>query len=201
MSAIPSVFYDQHDLLDAIVSIHCQSGFDADVTYGNGCFYKRLKPPPLKFDIDPQTDGVIKASSGALPIPDKSISSLVFDPPFLTYVRDGRNHKDGATVITKRFGGYWSYNDLTKHYTESIAEAFRVLKRNGKIIVKCQDIVHNHRLHCTHANVIKWGESAGFRLLDIFVLCAKHRMPSPQKGTQRHARVHHSFFIVMEVAK
>jgi hypothetical protein len=198
IAAIPSVFYNQHEILDAIVKIHCPSGFDADVTYGNGCFYKHMTPPALKFDIDPQVDGVVSASSCHLPVADSSIGSLVFDPPFLTYVKDGRNHKDGATVITKRFGGYWSYDDLVTHYTESIAESYRVLRKKGKMVIKCQDIVHNHRLHCTHSKVIEWGEHFGFRLLDIFVLCAKHRMPSPQKGTQRHARIHHSFFIVLE---
>jgi hypothetical protein len=29
-------------------------------------------------------------------------------------------------------------------------------------------------------------------------LTAKHRMPSPQKGKQRHARIFHSYFLVLE---
>lgn len=66
------------------------------------------------------------------------------------------------------------------------------------MVFKCQDIIHNHRMHCTHYNVIKWAECEGFRLVDLFILTAKSRMPGPQKGKQRHARVWHSYFLVFE---
>jgi hypothetical protein len=51
-------------------------------------------------------------------------------------------------------------------------------------------------MHATHVNVCNWAEHEGFRLLDLFILPAKSRMPGPQKGTQRHARVFHSYFLV-----
>lgn len=39
----------------------------------------------------------------------------------------------------------------------------------------------------------------GFRLLDLFVLSAKHRLPSPNRvGIQKHARIFHSYFLVLE---
>jgi hypothetical protein len=125
----------------------------------------------------------------------------MFDPPFLTYVKNGREHKDGKVQMTARFGGYWSYKELSDHYTQTIVEAARVLKCGGVFVVKCQDIIHNHKMHCTHANVIAWASEAGFRLRDLFVLAAKHRMPGPQKGKQKHARVFHSYFLVFERLK
>jgi hypothetical protein len=88
------------------------------------------------------------------------------------------------------------------HYRGTIFEAHRVLKKKGILVVKCQDIIHNHAMHCTHINVVNW--SAGnFRLKDLFVLAAKHRMPMPESTTenkrmQKHARVHHSYFLVLE---
>ena len=67
------------------------------------------------------------------------------------------------------------------------------------LVFKCQDIIHNHKMHCTHANVIFWAEIEGFRLADLFVLPAKHRLPSPNRaGTQKHARIFHSYFLVLE---
>jgi hypothetical protein len=193
-----SVYFSQHEVLDAIEALHIPTGFEADVTYGNGMFYKGRREPALKFDIQPQLAGVTQADSCALPLAESSLGSVMFDPPFLTYVKGGRDHKAGAVQMTARFGGYWTYGELTAHYTGTIAESARVLRKGGMLVVKCQDIIHNHRMHCTHANVIVWATERGFRLKDLFVLAAKHRMPGPQKGRQRHARIYHSYFLVFE---
>lgn len=195
---IKTTYENQNDILEAIKTLHCPDGFDADVTYGNGAFWNGTVEPKYKFDITPLKDGVVEADSRLLPLEPCSIVSLVFDPPFLTYVRNGREHKGGAMAMSKRFGGYYKYEELEDHYQETISEAHRVLKKSGKLIFKCQDIVHNHKLHLTHVKVIQWAEIEGFRPLDMFVLIAKHRMPGPQKGTQRHARIFHSYFLVFE---
>ena len=60
--------------------------FDADITYGNGVFWKDLPKPFFCFDIDESLDGVVHASSTNLPVLDNSFKSVMFDPPFLTYV-------------------------------------------------------------------------------------------------------------------
>lgn len=198
---VRSIYFTQKEILDAIERLHCPGGFEADVTYGNGMFYKDRAPPRLKFDIQPLFDDVVGACSSSLPIDAASIGSLMFDPPFLTYVKAGREHKDGKVQMTARFGGYWSYDDLASHYRGTIIEAGRVLRTGGVFVVKCQDIIHNHRMHCTHAMVIDMAIEAGFRLKDLFVLAAKHRMPGPQKGRQRHARIFHSYFLVFERMK
>lgn len=138
-----------------------------------------------------------QADSRLLPLAPASLSNAVFDPPFLTYVKQGREHND-KVKMTSRFGGYYTYEELEDHYRDTLSECYRVLKPKGKLIFKCQDIVHNHRLHCTHAKVIWMAEIEGFRLADLFILPARHRMPGPQKGIQRHARIFHSYFLVLE---
>jgi hypothetical protein len=198
VEVIKSVYSDQSDILRGIIALHCPEGFELDATYGNGQFYREIPHPRLRFDIDPQGEGVIAASSDALPISRESVSSFVFDPPFLTYVRAGREG-NGKMVMAKRFAGYWRYDELEDHYRKTLIEAWRVLKPKGVLVFKCQDIVHNHRLHCTHANVIQWAAVLSFRLLDLFVLPASHRMPSPNRaGTQKHARIFHSYFLVFQ---
>jgi hypothetical protein len=198
---VKSVYFDQREIIDAIERLHCPDGFDADVTFGNGAFYSGRNRPQHCFDIEPLHDGVTQACSMAVPLPDAAINSLMFDPPFLTYVRNGREHKGGSVRMSARFGGYWTYGELTEHYRGTLREGSRILRKGGVMVVKCQDIIHNHRMHCTHANVIQWAQEFGFRLLDLFVLAAKHRMPGPQKGTQRHARIYHSYFLVLERCK
>ena len=148
---VRSVYFDQRDILRGILQLHCPDGFDCDVTYGNGSFYKDVPQPRLKYDIDPQVEGVEQACSKALPVLAGTVKSLVFDPPFLTYVKSAREH---PSVMAKRFGGYWRYDELEDHYKGTITEAYRVLLPEGVLVFKCQDIIHNHKMHCTHAKVI-----------------------------------------------
>jgi tRNA G10 N-methylase Trm11 len=195
---IKSVYESQSDILLGILKLCGLESFDADITYGNGSFYSAGVPQPrLKFDIDPQVPGVEVADSALLPLADASLRSIVFDPPFLTYVRTGRTG-NGSMVMSGRFGGYWRYDELEAHYRATLKEAGRVLSAEGILVFKCQDIVHNHRLHPTHAYVMQWAEECGFRLKDLFILPAKHRLPSPNRGgKQKHARIHHSYFLVL----
>lgn len=197
ITTLRSVYTTNDEVLNAIRVLHCPEGFECDMTYGNGSFWKTIQRPRLCYDITPLHEGVVQADSQMLPLLPASIGNCVFDPPFLTYVKNGREHND-KVAMTSLFGGYWRYDELEDHYRGTISEAYRVLKSSGKLIFKCQDIIHNHKMHCTHVSVINWAESEGFRLVDLFVLAAKHRMPSPQKGQQRHARIWHSYFLVFD---
>lgn len=193
-----TVSEDQQEILRWIRGLHAPDGFDVDATYGNGSFWKGLTPPPRRFDLDPGLTNCETASSDALPLADASVRSIVFDPPFLTYVRAARGG-NGNMVMARRFAGYWRYDELEAHYRASLREFARCLARKGIVVFKCQDIIHNHRMHATHINVVAWAAECGFRLKDLFVLTAKHRMPRPnRKGPPQHARVHHSYFLVLE---
>lgn len=196
---IKSVNYNQHNILKDILSLCNLEYFEADISFGNGSFYKNTQEPKLKFDISPRSDGVISSCSTSLPIKSHTLRSIIFDPPFLTYVKSAREHN---SIMAKRFGGYWRYEELESHYRDTIKEVYRVLSKKGVFIFKCQDIIHNHKLVSTHINIVNW--CAGlFRLKDMFILTAKSRMPMPEKEgekkrTQKHARIYHSYFLVLE---
>jgi len=196
---IRSCYNNQSEILRSILELSGLQKFDADLTYGNGMFYKDIPEPDFKFDVDPQKDDVIEASSTNVPAVDGAFQSVVFDPPFLTYIKQARDHN---SVMAKRFGGYWRHEELADHYRETLTEAHRILTDKGILVFKCQDIVHNHKLHATHINIMDWAAGL-FRLKDFFVLPAAHRMPMPQqvgvaKRQQKHARIHHSYFMVLE---
>ena len=206
---IPSVNYSQHEILEHIKKLHCPKDtkcFDADITYGNGVFWKNSHEPMLKYDICPQLPGVIQANSNSIPINDDSLESVVYDPPFLTYVKKGRDHKEGNVIMSKRFGGYYKYKELEEDYNKTLIECHRVLRKNGIMVFKCQDIIHDHKMHCTHNMVINMAEEIGFRLEDLFVLAAKSRMAIPPTDghapkKQKHARIFHSYFLVLKKIK
>lgn len=198
---IKTVSDNQQQILSDILHLNELTEFDADITFGNGNFYKEVPIPQFKYDIDPQVEGVAKADSTKLPVACNALRSVVFDPPFLTYVRNGRSG-NGSMVMSNRYGGYWRYDELEDHYKKTITEVHRILKAKGIFVFKCQDIIHNHKMHPTHINVVNWCEGL-FRLKDMFVLTAKNRIPVPQtkgvaKRVQRHARIHHSYFLVLE---
>ena len=200
MQIIKSVSDDQVEIIENIMKLNQLDRFDIDVTYGNGQFWKKLPKPVYCFDIDDNLPDAMCYASDDLPFDDSTLGSMMFDPPFLTYVRAARGG-NGEMVMAKRFSGYWKYSELEEHYRNTINEAARVISHKGIMVIKCQDIIHNHKMHCTHVNVINWAKD-NFRLKDLFILQAKHRMPSPnRKGVQKHARVFHSYFLVLERLK
>lgn len=198
---IQSLSYDQNEILEGILELAGLEGFDADLSYGNGGFYGRgIEPPAHRLDIDATLAGLTRvACSTDTGIASESLRSAVFDPPFLTYVKNARDH---GSIMGARFGGYWRFEDLRDHYRATLIECARILRHRGILVFKCQDIVHNHRLRPTHMYVVDWARE-WFRLKDLYVLGAQHRMPiPPQKGhapkRQKHARIHHSYFLVLE---
>ena len=199
MNEPKTLSFDQQEILGWIRALHCPEGFDVDATYGNGGFYSNPSEKPVYcFDADESLLGCVTAKSEALPLPDESVGSIVFDPPFLTYVRQNREG-NGKMVMARRFAGYWRYDELETHYRASLKEFARVLRKKGVVVFKCQDIIHNHRMHATHINVVAWAAEMGFRLKDLYILGAKHRMPRPnRKGPPQHARIFHSYFLVLE---
>jgi hypothetical protein len=197
---IRSLYSDQFKILDAILKLHIEENtFNVDLTYGNGGFYKKgISQPTHRFDIDDTLANITKAcNSNDTGLNAASVNSIVFDPPFLTYIKKQRTG-NSSMVMAKRFSGYWSSDELADHYKSSIKEAARILKHKGILVIKCQDIVHNHKLFCTHAHILNWS-SEFFRLKDLFIQAATHRMPAPnRKGTQKHARVFHSYWVVLQ---
>lgn len=191
---IKSTSYDQSEILKSIIELH-SGDIECDLTYGNGAFYSDIKKPHYKMDISPLATDVFKSCSTETPFQPNSLKNVVFDPPFLTYIKKGREHN---SIMAKRFSGYWSYKELTGHYLNTIQECHRILKKKGIFVFKCQDIIHNHKMHCTHVNVINWCEAAGFRLKDLFILGAKNRIPVGKNRKQQHARIYHSYFLVFE---
>ena len=197
---IRSLYNDQFKILESILKLHVEGNtFDVDLTYGNGAFYKKGIPQPKhRLDIDDSLENITKAcDSTNTGLQAASVNSVVFDPPFLTYIKKQRTGNSNM-VMSRRFSGYWTSDELSEHYQFSIKEAARILKHKGIMVIKCQDIVHNHKLFCTHAHILNWS-SEFFRLKDLFVQAATHRMPAPnRRGTQKHARIFHSYWIVLQ---
>ena len=140
---IKSISYDQSEIIKDILRLHVKKQeIDCDATYSKGNFYNKtgIKPPAYKFDILPAYDAVECADSRALPLADDVIDCMMFDPPFLATTGKSLAEDNGSNRINKRFGVYPTEKELHRFYIDSLKEAYRVLRDDGILIFKCQDI-------------------------------------------------------------
>ena len=198
---IKSVSYDQEEILENIIRLYIPSGgIECDSTFGNGNFYKRISVPRYAYDLNPR-NGAEYGDSRNLPLADESISSLMFDPPFLA-TKGKSLQTDKGNIINRRFGVYPTEKELHDFYTESIKEGSRVLKKDGILIVKCQDKVSSGKQYMSHVYIFNEATRLGFVVKDLFILLAKNRWVADwQKKNQQHARKYHCYFWVFQKKK
>lgn len=196
MTVISTLSFDQIEIIENIIKLHCKDGFEVDPTYSKGYFYKdgRIPQPLHKFDLYPKTEDTIKASAENLPLNSQSIKSIMFDPPFLA----GHTKEKPSGIIGERFHGFPYIADLWGWYELCLNEFYRVLENGGKLVFKCQDTVSSGKQYLSHVHIINTGEKLGFYTKDLFILQAKTRIIGHNHANQVHARKFHSYFIVFE---
>ncbi len=190
----------------------------ADVTYGKGVFWKKVNKEDYDlFFSDIKTKGLPEGcvpgiDSTSLPYEDESFDALVFDPPYM--------HTPGGTAHNghQNFEQYYANNgngqsvnrekgkdstELPKYheavldlYYRSALEAYRVLKKNGIYIVKCQDEVCSNKQRLTHLEITIELQNYGFITEDLFVVVRKNKPGVSRMKKQYHARKNHSYFMI-----
>jgi tRNA G10 N-methylase Trm11 len=200
---IKSVYNTNDDVISNIMKLYNIEQFDLDCTYSTGNFWKNLKGPKIKTDLFPKNDTIIQADSENLPFEDGSMTSIMYDPPFVIAGKSYRDNKEGSSIIAKRYEGYESYSHLTKNYYNTLKELYRITDKGGIVVFKCQDTVSGGKNHFTHCLIMNMAINIGFYPRDMFVLHNNVRINSfGTKWTkQEHARKYHSYFWVFEKVK
>jgi len=192
-----SVFYDEQELLRAVIDIHCKTEIELDPMFNKGMFYKtrNIEIPKYKFDLDP-IEGVEKGdATNLVSIRNNQIETMILDPPFLF----GIHGKTENNVCSKRYTIIPTFNDLKNLYIEIIKESQRVLKKNGILIFKCQDYTDS-KTTMTHCYVYCWALANGFYAKDLCLLVKENKISNPNTK-QRHFRKVHSYFWVFQKIK
>lgn len=198
---IKSISFNEQEIIRWILQLHCNGRqIDLDPTYSKGNFYKKgIDHPILKFDINPQVEGVVEANAENLPLNNESVQTIMFDPPFLATKGKSLEINNSSNKINKRFGVYPTEKELHQFYSNALNEFYRVLQKNGILIFKCQDKVSSGKQYFSHVFIINEAIKQGFYCKDMFVLLAKNRIVADwQLKNQKNARKFHSYFLVFE---
>jgi len=201
---IRSVMRSDTTALRAILKLHCRvSQIDLDPTYSKGGFYKKgIKQPRIKIDIEPQMKDVIPADVTRLPLKNESVEVIIFDPPFLATTGPSLRKPDKSNRINKRFGVYPNEPSLFKMYSGALQELYRVCKKGGTLIFKCQDKVSSGIQYFSHCFIYNEAIKAGWYPADLFIKIVKIRLVADwQKANQKNARKYHCYFFVFKKIK
>ena len=194
---IKSIGEDQQEIIDNILSLHCETEIELDPTYSKGSFYKNREKPRLRFDILDLPDCQI-ADCQNLPIEDGTISTMIFDPPFLATKGPSLEIDDNYNKINKRFRVFPTEKLLHTFYQKSLQEFYRILRKDGILIFKCQDKISSGKQYLSHIFIINEAVEIGFYPKDLFILLAKNRIVANWQKNQKNARKFHSYFIVFQ---
>lgn len=194
------------EVFEKILSLHVPDGAKiADVTYGKGVFWQRIKPE--RFDLH-ASDLKSGQDCRRLPYASKSFDCVVLDPPYMEGLfRRSKGHLAGNGTHAA-FRDHYSNGEehaagepkyhaaVLDLYFRAGTEAHRILREKGKLIVKCQDEVSANQQRLTHVEIINEYAKTGFFAKDLFIVVRQNRPGVSRILKQEHARKNHSYFIV-----
>jgi hypothetical protein len=196
---IKTISYNEGEIINDILQLHCETDIQLDPCYSIGNFYKRfdLKDPIYKHDINPQKPNVIKSNANSLPYPNNKFNTIMFDPPFLC----GGSVQGKLGIIKTRFGFFGTMDALWEWYKECLKEFKRILAEGGILIFKNQDTVSSGIQYFSHVFIMTEAVKIGLYPKDLFILLAKQRVLSSKHSEQQHARKYHCYYWVFKNIK
>jgi DNA modification methylase len=148
-----------------------------------------------------------------LPYESGTIDCVVLDPPYMEgfYRKEGSfkagsgthstfscAYSNGSEINedTENIGTKKWHAAVTDMYFKAGQEAYRVLRKGGTLIVKCQDEVSAGKQWLTHVEIINEYEKNGYYTKDLFVIVRTNKPSVSRLKKQVHARKNHSYFLV-----
>lgn len=199
---------NNEDIFPLILTLYVPVGAEiADVTYGKGVFWKKVKKDNYILHFSDIKTGV---DCRQLPYSDASMDCVVLDPPYMEgFYRRHNEHLAGngtfssfreaysdGSVYIQREGAPKYHDAVLDMYYSAGCEALRVLKDKGILIVKCQDEVSANKQHLTHVEIINEYTAHGLIVEDLFVMVRNNKPNISTLKKQVHARKNHSYFLV-----
>ena len=171
-----------------------------DVTWGKGAFWNAIDTTAITLrgsDIDSEiaVGDVIQADFRNLPDADASCDVVVLDPP---YIHNPGKHMTDSRYNNAATTGGQSHADIRQMYRDGMAEALRVLRPGGRLLVKGKDEIESGKQCWSQTELLMDAVSLGLYGKDLFVMVPTSRTSMGRWTTQKHARKVHSFLWVFE---
>lgn len=195
------------DAIPILLDIHCSSKSPRilDCTYNTGKMWKGLSYDVVRMDINPELDVDVVGDFTAIPLEDASFDCIVFDPPHLP---TNAASKNSSKIYEKTYGitdkGEGREGDnVSDMFKPFLIEAKRVLKKDGIVLAKLADIIHNHRYQWHQVDFIQAVREVGMTACDMMVKCDPNagKLTSSKWKNVRHLRRSHCYWIVVRNSK
>jgi methylase of polypeptide subunit release factors len=170
-----------------------------DLTYGKGVFWRKID----RSAICVTTNDLVEPADHAYDLrqtefPDNSFDVVVFDPPYM-HTSGTVKESIAKCYNTNSSAVFKNQKDVDAFFVAGAAEAKRILKPKGILIVKCQDTIESAQPKWTHVKIMQMD---GFKCEDLFILVQTTTPAMSGRWTkQYHARKNHSYFIVLRKLK
>jgi len=190
---IVSINTSETQILRDIKKLHLKNEqIEIDTTYNIGAMYKDVEElkPKIKTDKTYYPEINIIMNIKNIPLRNESISSVMYDPPFLCRTGQAKNRDKTA----ERFGYYTSREEQLNEYQKAIGEIQRVLKPCGIVIIKIGDMKGN-KYYSSHVDIINMLTEKKLAVIDIFIKI-RVRDQNKKNENQRVAKQMHTFFII-----
>lgn len=196
---IKTVSNSQFEILTNILLLHIKhKHFDCDLTASVLGFYKCGIPIPTHlFDMFPcspnvkHLDEIKQVNSGVF-------KSIIFDLPFIIQAPYNDMSIEKSSIMDKRFSSFPSIEELYNANDYMITESFRLLVKNGILIIKTMDIASGGKQYWVSNYVQNKCIEIGFELIDTFILVANKKVLTTKIKAQKYARKYHSYFFVFK---
>ena len=195
--------------IEILLDIHCavDSPIILDCTYNTGKMWKGFNKDfkIVSMDIDPVYNTEVVGDFTKMPFEDGSFDVIVFDPPHLPIASASEN---SSKIWESKYGNTNSGegregDNISGMFEPFLKEAKRVLKKDGLVLAKLADIIHNHRYQWQHVDFINAVREIGMTPCDMMV------KTSPSSGNLKsskwinvnHLKRNHSYWIVVRNSK
>lgn len=196
---LPSIWYGEDaELLERMLTFYPRRRprriLDATVNFGR--FWCESKRRVVGLDIEAKYRPHVVGNNMQMPFRSDKLDVVVYDPPHIP-----NQGKDRQKDFHERFGlgakSPRSHNyNFTHLFSPFLEEAYRVLRREGILLCKIADYVHNHRLQWAHIELVNAARKVGFQPCDCIVKVRKGPIVDPKWKVAHHARRHHCYWLV-----
>jgi hypothetical protein len=193
------------DFLAELIAFYCplEAPQILDATVNKGRIWG--DNPRYKYigmDINPKVDPAVLADNTAMPFANESFDIIVYDPPHTGDQGASKTEfafKYGTGVTSKNTDGKWG--SLAHTYPPFLAEAKRVLRNEGLLLVKLIDYTHSAKFQFATAEFWYAAKEFGFELQGLNILPRNGVITDSKWKKAYHPRQNHCTWMTFKKLK